>query len=311
MYTFIDLFCGIGGFRTALEEKGLECVFSCDIDKDVQEAYYKNFGERPAGDITEVSERKIPKHDILCAGFPCQPFSISGKQDGMTVENGRLFYEIIRIAQYHKPLILLLENVRNILSIGDGAVLKTIEVKLDEIGYKMQKHILNASLFGVPQARERVYFVCIRKDIAGDIKLKYSPPKETNKKIYLEDILEKNVDKSLFTNRDDIVIEKQITERDLKPLRVGYLNKGGQGERIYSPLGHAITLSAFGGGVGARTGLYYTDDGIRRLSINECKALMGFDQSHYVAEGMKGYQQLGNAVIPKMIGNVYDSIKVC
>ncbi|WP_375333630.1 DNA cytosine methyltransferase [Candidatus Tisiphia endosymbiont of Xenochironomus xenolabis] len=88
------------------------------------------------------------------------------------------------------------------------------------------------------------------------------------------------------------------------------LNKGGQGERIYSPLGHSITLSAFGGGAGARTGLYYINNNIRRLSISECKSLMGFSQSHYVTEGLKGYQQLGNAVIPRMIGSVYDSIKI-
>lgn len=311
MYKFIDLFCGIGGFRVALEEKGLECVFSCDIDKDVQESYKNNFGEKPAGDITEISERKIPKHDILCAGFPCQPFSISGKKNGLSDNNGRLFYEIVRIAQYHKPLILLLENVKNLLSIENGEVIKIIETKLDEIGYKIQKHVLNASLFGVPQARERVYFVCLRKDLIGDFKLKYSPPKETNKQIFLENILEKDVDSGLFTERSDIVIEKQVKDRELKPLRVGYLNKGGQGERIYSPLGHAITLSAFGGGVGARTGLYFIDDRIRRLSINECKAIMGFSKDHFVANGLKGYQQLGNAVIPKMIGNVYDSIRVC
>lgn len=310
MYRFIDLFCGIGGFRVALEERGLECVYSCDIDKDVQDIYHKNFSERPEGNITEISERRIPKHDILCAGFPCQPFSISGKMDGMTIQNGRLFYEIIRIAQYHKPIILLLENVKNILSIDNGDVIKTIEQKIDEIGYKMHKHVLNASFFGVPQARERVYFVCIRKDLKDDIKLKYFPPKETNKKIYLENILEKDVEKNLFIHRDDIVIEKEVFNRELKPLRVGYLNKGGQGERIYSPLGHAITISAFGGGAGARTGLYQTEQGIRRLSINESKSVMGFNLSHFVSEGLKGYQQLGNAVIPKMIGNVWDSIKV-
>lgn len=310
MYKFIDLFCGIGGFRVALEEKGLECVFSCDIDKYIQGSYKKNFGEKPSGNITEISEKKIPKHDILCAGFPCQSFSISGKQDGFTVKNGRLFYEIIRIAQYHKPLVLMLENVKNLLSIENEEVIKTIETKLDEIGYKVQKHLLNASLFGIPQARERVYFVCLRKDISGNIKLKYSPPKETNKQIFLENILEENVDKGLFTDRSDIVIEKEIENRELKPLRVGYLNKGGQGERIYSPLGHAVTISAFGGGVGARTGLYFINDRIRRLSINECKTLMGFSKDHFVADGLKGYQQLGNAVIPKMIGNIYDSIRV-
>lgn len=307
MYRFIDLFCGIGGFRVALEERGMECVYSCDIDKDVQDVYYKNFREIPEGDITEISEHRIPKHDVLCAGFPCQPFSISGKMKGLAIENGRLFYEIIRIAQHHKPIILLLENVKNILSVENGNVIKTMEQKVSEIGYKMYTHVLNASFFGIPQARERVYFVCIRNDLKNDIKFEYSPPKETNQKIYLENILEKNVDESLFIKRNDIVIEKEIFDRKLKPLRVGYVNKGGQGERIYSPLGHAITISAFGGGAGARTGLYQTDEGIRRLSINECKSIMGFNQSHCVSENLKGYQQLGNAVIPKMIGNVWDA----
>ncbi len=309
MYRFIDLFCGIGGFRVALQKKGLECVYSCDINKDIQDVYYKNFGEKPEGDITEILENRIPRHDILCAGFPCQPFSISGKKNGMNIHNGRLFYEIARIAAYHRPILLLLENVKNILSIDNCNVIKTIENKIDEIGYKMYKQVLNASFFGIPQSRERVYFVCIRKDLDDSIKVEYLSPKEKNKQIYLENILENDVEKNLFVERNDIIIEREFFERELKPLRVGYLNKGGQGERIYSPLGHAITISAFGGGVGARTGLYKTERGIRRLSINESKIVMGFNSSHFVSEGLRGYQQLGNAVIPKMIENVYDSIK--
>jgi len=310
MYKFIDLFCGIGGFRKALEEKGLECVFSSDVDKDVQEAYKRNYGDKPYGDITEIPENKIPKHDILCAGFPCQSFSISGKRLGIGDNNGRLFYEIIRIAQYHQPYILLLENVKNILNINNGDVIKTIDQKLDEIGYKVHRHILNASLFGVPQARERVYFVCLRKDFGSEYTLKYTKPKESYKKIFLDDILEKDVEKNLYIDRDDIVLDTSPVERQLKPIRIGKVNKGGQGERIYSPSGHSITLSAFGGGVGARTGLYYINDKVRRLSIGECKSLMGFPQNHYVADGLKGYQQLGNSVIPQMIGNVYESIRV-
>lgn len=310
MYKFIDLFCGIGGFRLALQKQGMECVFSSDNDKTVQDIYYKNFGEKPQGDITEIPEKKIPKHDILCAGFPCQSFSISGKHGGIKDDRGRLFYEIIRIAQYHQPYILLLENVKNILSIDNGKVIKTIEHKLNEIGYDVHTHILNASHFGIPQARERVYFVCIRRDTGAKFKLSYKPPKEIMKNIYLEDILEKEVDSSLYINRKDIQINKVITEHYLKPIRVGIVNKGGQGERIYSPMGHAITLSAFGGGVGARTGLYLVDDKIRRLSITECKKLMGFPLGHTLSNGMEAYKQLGNAVIPTMIENVYESIKV-
>ena len=119
----------------------------------------------------------------------------------------------------------------------------------------MHRHILNASLFGVPQARERVYFVCLRKDFGSEYTLKYTKPKETYKKVFLDDILEKEVEENLYIKRDDIVLDTSPVGRDLKPIRIGQVNKGGQGERIYSPFGHSITLSAFGGGVGARTGL--------------------------------------------------------
>ncbi|MCL1995594.1 MAG: DNA cytosine methyltransferase [Defluviitaleaceae bacterium] len=314
MRTFIDLFCGIGGFRLALEKQGLECVFSSDIDIHAQKAYKDNFGELPKGDITEILEQKIPGHDILCAGFPCQSFSISGKQGGISDNRGRLFYEIVRIAKYHKPKILLLENVKNILSISNGKVIKTIEDKLCEIGYNLEKHVLNASHFGIPQSRERVYFIAIRKDMVSSNKptLCCEPLKKSAKEIYLESILEKEVDKNLIIQRDDIQITKDETKVDYmsKPIRIGILNKGGQGERIYSPKGHAITQSAYGGGVGARTGLYKTEQGVRKLTISECKKVMGFPLNHKVSEGMKGYQQLGNAVIPAMISYVYEGIQV-
>ncbi len=309
---FIDLFCGIGGFRVALEKYGLECVFSSDIDRYAQDSYYKNFKEKPNGDITEISEKKIPNHDVLCAGFPCQSFSISGKQAGIKDSRGRLFYEIIRISNYHKPKILLLENVKNILTVDNGNVIKTIESKLDEIGYKIKRHILNSSYFGVPQSRERVYFVAVRKDYS-EVLNNYKEPKITMKKIFLENILEKKPSEHLFVKRDDTFISKreENIENDFKPIRVGIINKGGQGERIYSPKGHAITLSAYGGGVGARTGLYSTKEGrIRRLSINECKKIMGFSTKHIVSEGIQGYQQLGNAVIPDMIGYIWKNLRI-
>ena len=314
MYKFIDLFCGIGGFRLALEKQGLECIFSSDINTYAQNAYKQNFGEIPYGDITEIPAHKIPKHDILCAGFPCQSFSISGKMGGISDHRGRLFYEIQRIAEYHQPYVLLLENVKNILTIDNGNVIKTIENRINEIGYDLYKHVLNASYFGIPQARERVYFVGLRKDMVIKNKpaLKYNPPKENRKNIFLQDILEKEVDKNFIVSRDDVQIAKDESNIDytLKPIRVGTLNKGGQGERIYSPKGHAITQSAYGGGVGAKTGLYNTKQGIRRLTINECKKVMGFPIKHKVSDGVQGYQQLGNAVIPAMIEYVYKSIKV-
>lgn len=311
MYTFVDLFAGIGGFRVALEKKGMKCVFTSEIDDFAKDVYSRNFGGAEVhGDITEINEKDIPKHDILCAGFPCQSFSISGKQKGLKDNRGRLFYEVVRIANYHQPYILLLENVKNILTVDNGKVIKTIEKKLDEIGYTIHYKALNASHYGIPQSRERVYFACVRKDLKIPEKLDYDPPKPSYKHIYLENVLEKTVDEKLFVERDDIVLETKDTEHSLKPIRVGHLNKGGQGERIYSTHGHAITLSANGGGVGARTGLYLVDKRVRRLSKTECKRLMGFPDNYLVSTGIQGYKQLGNAVMPPMIEKVYDNITV-
>lgn len=306
---FIDLFCGIGGFRVALEKQGLECVFSSDIDKHVKDAYYKNFNDMPKDDITKLSNKEIPEHDILCAGFPCQPFSISGKRRGIKDSRGLLFYEIIRIAEFRKPSVLLLENVKNILTIDKGKTITLIETKLNEIGYKVKKYVLNSSNFGIPQSRERVYFVAIREK-SNNYGFNLFLPKSQKKNIFLEDILDDNPEDFLFINRNDIFLNKNEDniKNDFKPIRVGFVNKGGQGERIYSPKGHSITLSAYGGGIGARTGLYKVKNGIRRLSINECKKVMGFNTKHVVSEGIQGYRQLGNAVIPDMIEYIWKNI---
>lgn len=307
MRRFIDLFSGIGGFRVALEQEGMNCVFSSEIDKHACNSYKQNFGESPFGDITKISNNDIPEHDILCAGFPCQPFSLSGLMKGLQDERGRLFYEVIRIARHRKPPLLLLENVKNILTIDNGRVINEIHDRLKRIGYTTEQHVLNASHFGIPQKRERVYFVCIRDGSP----LSYSAPKPTYEKKYLSDILLPNEQcANLIVGRDDIDIRNDLpTDSELQPLRVGSLNKGGQGERIYSAKGHAITLSANGGGVGARTGLYLVDDKVRRLHINEAKQVMGFDVTHHVSDGMQGYKQLGNAVVPAMIRKVYDGIR--
>src|SRR3990167_7431517 len=111
---FIDLFCGIGGFRSVLEKFEHECIFSCDIDKFARKTYKENYGDEPAGDITKIKEQDIPTHDLLCAGFPCPAFSLAGKKKGFDDPRGKLFFEIIRIAKFHNPSILFLENVKNL-----------------------------------------------------------------------------------------------------------------------------------------------------------------------------------------------------
>ena len=306
MNKFIDLFAGIGGFRVALEEHGLTCVFTSEIDEEATRVYRNNFADSKVhGDITAIDEKDIPPHDVLCAGFPCQSFSISGNHTGFKDNRGRLFYDIVRIAGYHKPSLLLLENVRNILTIHKGKVLRTIKNKLNDIGYTVSPLLLNASHYGIPQSRSRVYFVCIKKGSG----LKFQKPQPTYQQIFLRDVLDECVEKHLIIQRDDMFIDKKDEpEPEFAPIRIGQVNKGGQGERIYHPNGHSITLSADGGGIGAKTGLYFIDDNVRKLSLSECKKVMGFLDSHCVSDSPQGYKQLGNAVIPRMVSLIYNGV---
>jgi len=298
MYSFIDLFCGIGGFRVALEKNGLECVYSSDIDACVQEVYKKNFGDKPDGDIIEVPTNRIPKHDVLCAGLPyCSDFDLKI----------RLFDEVLRIAKYHQPYILLLDNVKEILTQSNGALINEMEAKLAAIGYDLHSSLLNASFFGIPQSREIVYFVGIRRDVKGT--LKYNKPKETMKQVFLDNILEKNVEEDLFLS-GEIRLNRDINNlnKELKPLEIGSININGSMEHIYSSTGHAIMLPADSNT--PNTGLYAVEKGIRRLSLSECKRLMSFSNRHHISDANLGYQQLGNAIIPSMVDHVWNSIKV-
>ena len=164
---FIDLFCGIGGFHQALASLGAECVFASDIDKECRKVYFDNYKLEPVGDITQVNEADIPPHNILCAGFPCQAFSKAGKQLGTEDSRGTLFYDIVRIAKHHQPEYLLLENVRNLASHDGGNTWKVIRNSLREIGYSVpdQPIIFSPHYIGTPQYRERVFILCVRKDI--------------------------------------------------------------------------------------------------------------------------------------------------
>lgn len=305
MKTFIDLFAGIGGFRVALEKQGLTCVFSSEIDGEASRVYYDNFREKPYGDITTIHAKDIPAHDILCAGFPCQSFSISGNHTGFKDDRGQLFYDIVRIADYHKPDLLLLENVKNILRVHDGAVIQAIRNALDEIGYTVYTSLLNASHYGIPQSRSRVYFTCLKKGIG----LRFKEPKPTHEQVFLRDILDEDAETDLIIRRDDIFIERaDEPEPKAAPIRIGRVNKGRQGERIYHPNGHSITLSADGGGIGAKTGLYLINGYVRKLSLSEGKKVMGFPNRHYVSDSRFGYKQLGNAIIPKMVSLIYNGV---
>lgn len=167
-FKFIDLFCGIGGFHQAMKSLGGECVFASDIDEDCRKTYEVNYGITPVGDITKIEAADIPPHDVLCGGFPCQAFSKAGNRLGFDdPTKGTLFFDICRILKYHHPKYVLLENVRNLASHDHGKTWNVIHDKLEELGYNLlpEPVIFSPHYLGIPQHRERVYIICIRKDI--------------------------------------------------------------------------------------------------------------------------------------------------
>lgn len=304
---FIDLFAGIGGFRIALESQGAKCVFTSEWDTQAQVTYKENFGEIPQGDITKINEIEIPKHNILCAGFPCQAFSISGKQRGFKDSRGTLFFDIARIAKYHQPEVLFLENVKNLITHYNTNTLKIILRILDDIGYDPYYEVLTASHYGVPQARERVYIVAFRKDLRVNY---FKFPKPTYKCIFVKNVLEDDEKtKDCIINRDDVKFWKRDETPALKPIQIGQINNGGQGERIYSINGHAITLSAYGGGAAGKTGAYLVNGNIRRLSPRECARVQGFPEWFKIpVSKFQAYKQFGNSVSVPVVEAIFKQI---
>lgn len=301
-YTFIDLFCGIGGFHLALASLGAKCVFASDINEKACKVYENNFLLKPSGDITKIKCREIPAHDILCAGFPCQPFSISGNKRGFDDENGKLFFEIIRIARYHKPKVIFLENVKNLVSHNEGKTLRIMEENLTGLGYNTFLKVINATDFGVPQARKRVYIVAIKKKYR--IK-EFEFPKAFDTFSCVDDIMLKGVSDSYYLNREYDIERNPNQQRINKLVRIGSIGPGRQGERIYSVYGQATTLSSQGGGPGGKTGIYYVDNRIRILCPRECARLMGFPDN-FILSGtdFDSYTQLGNSVVVNVIQEI-------
>lgn len=297
-YTFIDLFAGIGGFRIALESLGAQCIYSNEWDEYAKETYRLNFGEVPEDDITKVDEKTIPDHDILCAGFPCQAFSISGKQKGFEDSRGTLFFDIARIVHEKQPKVILMENVKNFATHDNGRTLNVVRKIINQLGYSFEYDVLNPIHYGVPQKRERIYMVCFRNDVSRE---SFVFPETIKLEHYVEDFLlpdEKTQD--YVVKRDDLVLNDNagFSENVNRTLRVGTVGKGGQGERIYSPKGIAITLSAYGGGVFSKTGGYLVNGKTRKLHPRECARLMGFPDSYKLNQNRnQAYKQLGNSVV--------------
>ena len=312
LFTFIDLFAGIGGFRIAMQNLGGKCVYSSEFDAKAQESYLANYGEMPFGDITKPSTKQyIPKRfDVLCAGFPCQAFSLAGKRLGFKDETrGTLFFEIEDILRNHQPKAIFLENVKGLAIHDKGRTLKTILEHLDDAGYDVvPPQILNAMDYGVPQHRERIYIIGFRKNLHVDIsRFKYPEPTSTgNNRPKFRDIMEKQVP-SVKYYLSDVYVET------LKRHRSRHEAAGhGFGYEIIDIDGVANAIVV--GGMGRERNLVIdkrlTDftpvtnikgkvnrDGIRRMTPREWARLQGFpDTFKIVVADASAYKQFGNSV---------------
>jgi DNA (cytosine-5)-methyltransferase 1 len=284
---FIDLFCGIGGFRVAMDEACTEndlipqCVFSSDIDKFCQDSYENNFGHRPTGDITKVEPKSIPDHDILFAGFPCQPFSIIGQMKGFDDTRGTLFFHIANILKEKKPKAFILENVKQLVGHDNGNTLKVITKTLKELGYQhVQYAVLNALDYGLPQKRERVIIVGHLEPILFSYPTPIKPFKPLN------EILERKVDLKHYAS-DYIKDKRKATHKSAYKLSIWHENKAGN---ICSyPYSCALRAGA--------SYNYLLVNGERRLTPREMFRLQGFPDTYKIIENdTQARKQAGNAV---------------
>lgn len=318
---FIDLFAGLGGFHLAMESLGMSCAFTSEWDKHAAAVYKSNFGIEPHGDITQIEASDIPKHFMICGGFPCQAFSISGKRQGFADTRGTLFFDVARIAQHHKPSVLFLENVRNFERHDGGKTLKTVTGVLRDLGYTVFHKVINAAEHGFPTARQRIYIVAFRDDLGVDPEKGFEFPKPVGVTEPLRKYLEAKPDAELTAIAREPNISKEksqpkaIAEKlqrsPCSPVRVGTIAGGGQGDRVYSIEGPAITLSAYGGGNAAKTGAYLINGKARKLTPRECANIMGFPKTYKIAKNPnQAYKQFGNSVVVGVIRLIGEQIKL-
>ena len=284
-FRFIDLFAGIGGMRLAFEKAQGQCVFSSEWDKYSQLTYAANFGEVPHGDITQINEREIPKFDVLLAGFPCQPFSTMGKREGFKhPTQGTLFHDVERIMRYHRNQAFLLENVAGLKSHDGGRTLSVIENTLTDLKYKYDYRVLDAADFGVPQHRSRIYIVGFKSRKGG--RTEFDWPSGSGKLKPIGPFIETGI-----TNHS---ISKHLQDVYL------FKNDDGRPQLIDAASDHPVkTLVASYHKIQRLTGTFVKDGetGVRLLTANECKAIMGFPKKFKLpVSRTQMYRQMGNSV---------------
>ncbi|HQH17970.1 MAG TPA: DNA (cytosine-5-)-methyltransferase [Bacteroidales bacterium] len=311
-FKFIDLFAGIGGFRLALQNIGGKCIYTSEWNNDAKKTYKENFGEIPFGDITkERNKNYIPDNfDILCAGFPCQAFSIAGYQKGFADIRGTLFFDIEQIVEKHKPKVVFLENVKNLISHNNGNTFKTIvDILETKLKYKVFYKVLNSATHAnIPQNRERIFIVAFDpKQVKNYSKFEFPKPIKLTKTIH--DCLEngKQSDNYYYSRIHPYYpeLEKTIISKDTVY----------QWRRVYARENKSNlcpTLTANMGAGGHNVPLIKDNFGIRKLTPKECFAFQGYPIEKYILPPIansKLYMQAGNSVTTTLIERIATQIK--
>lgn len=306
-FKFIDLFCGLGGFRLAFEKMGGECVFSSDIDEPVQRTYAMNFGEVPFGDITKIEAKDIPNHDILCAGFPCQPFSTAGRRLGFEDTRGTLFFDVARILKEKRPKGFILENVKGLTNHDGGNTLDVIINTIHEIGYDCKYEVLNAKNYNVPQNRERWYCVGVRKDSGINIDDFVFPEKE-ELKTKLSDIIEQEIDTTEYVISEacERNVKKYVEEKniDVTLHTLAYDIRPSRCHFVQGDISNCLTAKMGTGGSNVAVVISQN----RKLTERECLRLMGFPDDYKIGKGYQAYKQIGNSVVVPVICKLADEL---
>lgn len=309
-FTFIDLFAGIGGFRIAMQNIGGECVFSSEWDKLAQKTYFNNFGDYPFGDITKESTKKfVPNNfDVLCAGFPCQAFSIAGYRKGFEDTRGTLFFDVAEIIKSKKPKVVFLENVKNLYTHDNGNTFKVIKTTLEDLGYHVFHRIMSpAEYANIPQNRERIFIVCFNKESVPNYEDFTFPDKVAlNKTIH--DCIDNSVcdKKYIYTEKMSHyaeLLENIISKDSIYQWRRRYVRE--------NKSGLCPTLTANMGTGGHNVPLILTDYGIRKLTPKECLNFQGFPAEYRFPKSnamSANYKQAGNSVAVPLIEKVCKEI---
>lgn len=310
-FKFIDLFAGVGGFRMALQNIGGSCVFTSEWNKHAQQTYYENYGDYPEGDITAPETKaKIPaEFDVLCAGFPCQAFSIAGHQKGFEETRGTLFFDIAEIAEKHQPKVIFLENVKNLVSHDKGNTFEVIKNTLKNLGYAVYYQVLNSMTHAnVPQNRERIFIVAFHESKVPN-HAEFNFPDKIPLTKTIRDILEKDqVDKKYYYSPEHMYYPKLVesmTSRDTLY----------QWRRVYvreNKSNVCPTLTANMGAGGHNVPLLVDDYGIRKLTPKECFAFQGYPVEQMVFPAKMAnsalYMQAGNSVTMPLIQRIGEQI---